>query len=81
MEIYAELSQRLLQKIEKGNNVLATLPSGVTLSRKNGSKVCHFECENKSSMTDLTDLLDNNQIPWQLNDEEIKETVDRNSRQ
>jgi hypothetical protein len=62
MEIYAEISSKMLKEIEDGNDLV--LPSGVTISRKKGSRVCNFECD-EISKQDMVEFLDDNQISWQ----------------
>ena len=63
MELYAELTNKLLKKLEEENFVFS-LPEGVTLTRKQGSRCCFFECE-ETEEENLKDLLDRQGIPWQ----------------
>ena len=63
MEAYTEISNKLLHKIEQeGYNL--NVPSGVTIKRKQGSRVCYFECDD-SIKNELIDFLDDNGINWQ----------------
>ncbi len=75
MEIYAELSRKIMNQIEnEGYNM--PLPSGVTLKRKKGSRACFFECDD-SNKEDLIDFLDSMQISWQYNDNDADDRKDR----
>lgn len=72
MEIHAEISRKMLREIEDNGRELS-LPPGVTIIRRKGSRVCNLECD-KISKRDLVEFLDDNQISWQeMSDEqEIK---------
>jgi len=54
MEIYAEITKKILGLVEGGNFKL-DLPSGVDLKRKSGSRACYFECQDESSKEELID--------------------------
>ena len=71
MEIYAEISRKILQDIESNGNTLS-LPYGISMSRKNGSRACTFECSS-GNKEDLIDFLDNKGISWQIQSEDIQE--------
>lgn len=64
-EIYAEIPKRLYGRVEDDDKFF-NLPSEVTMSRKRGSRCCHFVCEGKEAKEDLTEFLDNNGISWQV---------------
>lgn len=63
MEFYAEIDNKTLREIEEDGRDLV-LPSGVRMSRKKGSRICYFECD-ESSVQDLMGFLDDNGISWQ----------------
>ena len=66
MEIYAEISKKVLGLIESGGKF--SLPDGVVLRRKGGSRSCYFECQDKESKKTLIELLEAGGICWQEND-------------
>lgn len=70
MEIYAEISRKMLGKIESGSGL--NLPSNIYINRKQGSRACYFECD-ESHKNDLISFLDNNGMSWQIMSEEISE--------
>jgi len=65
MEIYAELNNNDLQKIDR---IFSVLSNSVKTVHKTGSKFCLFECDNKEAFEEVADLLDANRINWQNND-------------
>ena len=80
MEIYAEITKKILGLVEGGNFKL-DLPSGVDLKRKSGSRACYFECQDESSKEELIDLLENRGISWQENGGIVdKGAVDKNEK-
>ena len=67
MEIYAEISNKILKQMEDGSLIL-NLPSGISLERKLGSRACYFEYQDDMSKEELISFLDYNGINWQEND-------------
>ena len=63
VEIYAELTNKLLRKIEHEGYVFA-LPDGVELVRKKGSRCCLFTVD-KFDKEFLQELLDQMGMTWQ----------------
>ena len=60
MEIYAEISNKMLREVDvPGHNLV--LPYGITMTRKKGSGVCYFNCD-KSYRQDMIEFLDDNEI-------------------
>lgn len=75
MEIYAEISNKLLREIEEmGKNL--DLPSGVTMQRKPGSRACYLECD-EFSKDELVEFLESNGISWQVIPEAREDKEDR----
>ena len=68
MEVYAEISRKILEDIEV-RKINLSCPYGVKMQRKSGSRACFFECE-ESAVENLTDYLESKGISWQLNEEE-----------
>ena len=64
LSIYAELSQKTLKDAD---NLFSSLPEGVDLTRKQGSRACYFECDDSIAKEELIDLLDMHRILWQEN--------------
>lgn len=69
--IYAELTNRVQSLVDEGI-IDIPVPSGITYNRKNGSRSCHFFCdddlpeEDQSALIDeLTESLDGLGINWQ----------------
>ena len=67
MEFYAEISKRMLSKIEQYGFPFK-MPSGVRMSRKKRSRACYFTCADDQASEDLVELLDQYGISWQEND-------------
>jgi len=67
MEIYAEITKKILNAVEKDGYKL-TLPSGVSLRRKKGSRACYIECVDDEVKEELIDFLEQSGINWQEND-------------
>ncbi len=64
MEIYAEISHRLLDKIENKNYILE-FPKEVKVNRKINSRSLYLEFDD--SIKDyVVDILDKNGITWQI---------------
>ena len=59
--IYAEITKKQLEAIEKGGASFS-LPY---MTRKEGSRACFFECEDVYTYAALTEFLDDNGINWQ----------------
>jgi hypothetical protein len=64
LEIYAELSKKQYNLIQKGYASIE-IPNGVTMKNKNGSRSLYFNCENQESYNELIDGLDASGINWQ----------------
>lgn len=62
MEIYAELDSKTLRKIEEGHELV--LPLGAKISRKKGSRMCYFACD-EFYKQEMIEFLDDNGISWQ----------------
>ena len=68
MEIYAEISQKIMREIEDfGKDFI--LPEGVKWSRRWGSRACYLECDDDTKET-LIDFLNNHSVTWQINAKE-----------
>ena len=63
MEIYAEISYKMLEDIEELGRELR-LPSGVSMYRRKGSRACHLEFD-KSEKSNVIDFLEDRRISWQ----------------
>jgi peptidoglycan/xylan/chitin deacetylase (PgdA/CDA1 family) len=64
MEIYAEISHRLLDKI-KNKNYILEFPKEVKVNRKTNSRSLYLEFDD--SIKDyVVDILDKNGITWQI---------------
>jgi len=66
MEIYAELNQNDLKKIDQG--IFSRFSNSVRISHRQGSRSCLFECDTKEGLAEVADILDANRINWQNND-------------
>ena len=64
-EIYAELSKIQYGMIQNDEAVL-TVPYGVSMKNRAGSRSLYFYCDNKETSQQLTEGLDNSGISWQL---------------
>jgi len=64
MELYAELPRKLVSQMD-ADAFARLIPSGVTLTRKQNSRYCYFDCETKEDANDLGEALDDLGIPWQ----------------
>ena len=63
IEVYAELSRKDLNAIYAGE-VEFSLPPGVELNHRDGSRSLYMTCENKKTAKILTLALDDSRIPW-----------------
>ena len=62
MEIYAEITKKMLEEINDGKKMI--VPLGISLRRKEGSRACYFECGEGNEQI-LMDFLDANGLAWQ----------------
>jgi len=65
MEIYAEISHTMLNKISNDNFVLK-FPVGVNVISKKNSRAFFLSCD-ESMDKELMDFLEDNNISWQEN--------------
>jgi hypothetical protein len=63
MEIYAEISYKILEDIEEFGRELL-LPSGVSMYRRKGSRACHLTFD-KPDRQNVIDFLEDRRISWQ----------------
>lgn len=70
MEIYAELNNNDLDKIDRG--IFSGFSNNVKMFHKQGSRSCFFECDNEEGVRDVIDILESNGINWQYNEIEAK---------
>lgn len=77
MEVYAELTRKQLNAVESGDMEFS-LPNGVKMSRRRGSRACYFQCADEDALVTLIDGLEASWITWQenLSDSEYKELAE-----
>ena len=64
LEIFAILSKSQYQKVVTGECSIS-VPNGVQLSNKAGSRNLYFSCDDGDSVKELIDGLDESGISWQ----------------
>ena len=65
MDVYAELTKKTLKQVE--DEGFFSLPDGVELNRKSGSRCCYFSCPDEYIEGELLAVLDRREISWQRN--------------
>lgn len=63
--IYAEITSKQLNRIEKDGDLQFCFPDGVTMERKWGSKGFTLTCDNEHISDILVDGLDDTGLAWQ----------------